>query len=427
MTLRRASLCALAWPLVTPSGDLAKVSDMSALGHGDATEINAPAAPQRADTLVVRGNIDVSPTAVRGLVPVWKVGEPLFEIGEINELAVAPDGRVYVWDWQTQSLWQLSANGRQVKKIGRKGSGPGEYGQLSGIAVRRDGKAVVWDGGNARLNVYDANGRSAGTWRLLSGTSFSRSALTATLDNRVLMRTRVRRPKERDYPTAVIAFDSLGVPRDTMFIPWLPSDPPLVARSASGASTATLDLPYGTFVRFAPSPLGHLVYGPGRPYVVHTMFKGQPIRIERVFTPIPVSREERDVLRRSNEGMMRSTQPNWMWTGRDIPDTKPAYRGFLIGVDGRIWVELSAESERYETDAPGTSPTTPLPRVVRFRAKERRWDVFEPDGRFVARVVAPRLFTAHAARADTVWGVVRDEDDVPSVVKMRIRPAQQRR
>ncbi len=58
-------------------------------------------APQRADTLVVRGNTDIPPTAVRGLVPVWKTGEPLFEIGEINELAVAPDGRVYVWDWQT--------------------------------------------------------------------------------------------------------------------------------------------------------------------------------------------------------------------------------------------------------------------------------------------------------------------------------------
>jgi 6-bladed beta-propeller len=380
-------------------------------------------ATQRTDTLVVRGNTDIPPTAVRGLTPVWKSGEPLFEIGEINELAVAPDGRVYVWDWQTQSLWQLSANGRQVKKVGRTGSGPGEYGQLSGIAVRRDGKAVVWDGGNSRLNVYGPDGRSRGTWRLIGGSSYSRSALTATVDNRVLMKTKVRRAKERGYADAVIAFDSSGVPRDTMFVPWLPGDPPLVAQSASGASSGMLDLPYGTFVRFAPSPLGHLVFGAGRPYVVHTMFKGQPIRIERQFTPIPVSREERDVLRRSNEDLLRSTQPNWMWTGRDIPDTKPAYRGFLIGVDGRIWVELYAESERYETDAPGTSPTTPRPPRARFRAKERRWDVFEPDGRFVARVVAPRAFTAHAARADTVWGVLRDEDDVPSVVKMRIAPA----
>lgn len=379
--------------------------------------------PQRTDTLVIRGSTDIPATAVRGLTQVWKSGEPLFEIGEINELTVAPDGRVYVWDWQTQTLWQLSANGRQVKKIGRKGSGPGEYGQLSGIAVRHDGKLVAWDGGNSRLNVYDPDGRSAGTWRLLSGSSFSRSALTATIDNRVLMKKKVRRPDGRDYREAVIAFNSSGVPRDTIFVPWLPSDPPLVARSADGAQTGTVDLPYGTFVRYAPSPLGHLVYGPGRPYVVHTMFKGQPLRIERQFAPIPVSHEERAVLRRSNEQLLRNTQSNWMWTGRDIPNTKPAYRGFLIGADGRIWVELYGESERYELHAPGVSPANPRPPVLRFRAKDRRWDVFEADGRFVARVVAPRVFTAHAARADTVWGIVRDEDDVPSIVKMRIAPA----
>lgn len=383
------------------------------------------AAPQRVDTLVVRATTDNPPTIVRELVAVWKTGEPLFEIGEINELTVAPDGRVYVWDWQTQALWQLSANGRQVKKIGRKGAGPGEYGQLSGLAVRRDGKLVVWDGGNARLNVYGPDGRSSATWRLLSGNSFSLSALTATLDNRVLMKTSVRRPNEKIHTDAVVHFDASGVPRDTVLVPQLPGDAPLIAIGGSekGRTTGTLDLPYGTYTRFAPSPLGHLVFGPGRPYVVHTMFNGRPIRIQRQFTPIPVSREERALLRRSNESMMRNTQPGWIWTGRDVPDSKPAYRGFLIGVDGRIWVELYAESEKYEYDPPGASPNNPLPRVVRFRAKEKRWDVFEPDGRFVARVAAPRAFTAHAARGDTVWGVMRDGDDVPSVVKMRLHPS----
>lgn len=380
------------------------------------------AAVQRADTLVVRENAENAPTMVRGLVSVWKSGEPLFEIGEINELALAPDGRVYVWDWQTQTLRVLSANGRQAKTIGRKGSGPGEYGQLSGIAVRPDGKVVVWDGGNARLNVYGADGRSTATWRLGSGTSFSRSALTASIDSHVLMRTRVRSPNDRIPKAAVIVFDASGVQRDTLLVPWLPGDAPLVATGAKGMSTGTLDLPYGTSTRFAPSPLGHLVVGPGRPYVVHTMFKGRPIRIERRFSPIPVARAERGALRGSHERMMRNVQPGWIWTGRDVPDTKPAYRGFLLGADGRIWVELYVESEQYEIDAPAASPGTPSAPTVRFRAKEKRWDIFEADGRFVTRVVASRAFTAHAARADTVWGVLLDEDDVPSVVKMRLGP-----
>ena len=46
----------------------------------------------------------------------------------------------------------------------------------------------------------------------------------------------------------------------------------------------------------------------------------------------------------------------------------------------------------------------------------------EPDGRFLGRIVASRLFTPDAMRGDYVWGVLRDEDDVPAVVKMRIDP-----
>lgn len=119
---------------------------------------------------------------------------------------------------------------------------------------------------------------------------------------------------------------------------------------------------------------------------------------------------------------MRSMQANWTWTGPDVPATKPAYSAFMIGNDGRIWVQLSVASEKYEPEPARTTQQNALS-VVPYREKERRWDVFEPDGRFVARIAAPRTFTAHAARADTVWGVMRDADDVPTVVKMRIAAA----
>lgn len=50
-------------------------------------------------------------------------------------------------------------------------------------------------------------------------------------------------------------------------------------------------------------------------------------------------------------------------------------------------------------------------------------DVFAPDGRYLGRVTGPRQFTAYAMRGNAVWGVLRDENDVPAVAKMEARLA----
>jgi hypothetical protein len=116
---------------------------------------------------------------------------------------------------------------------------------------------------------------------------------------------------------------------------------------------------------------------------------------------------------------LRRVQPNWSWDGRDIPSHKPPYSSLSAGLDGRIWVALSVPSERFEPDPPSATQEHPPPQV-KYRSREKRWDVFEPDGRYVGRVVAPRQFGAYVMRGNDVWGVLRDEDDVPAIVKMRI-------
>jgi len=41
---------------------------------------------------------------------------------------------------------------------------------------------------------------------------------------------------------------------------------------------------------------------------------------------------------------------------------------------------------------------------------------------YLGRVVAPRQFTPYVMRGDNGWGVMRDDDDVPAIEKMRIEP-----
>jgi hypothetical protein len=51
------------------------------------------------------------------------------------------------------------------------------------------------------------------------------------------------------------------------------------------------------------------------------------------------------------------------------------------------------------------------------------FDVFDADGRYLGRVLPPaslRVEPEPLARGDTVWAVVRDELDVPSIVRFRM-------
>jgi hypothetical protein len=121
---------------------------------------------------------------------------------------------------------------------------------------------------------------------------------------------------------------------------------------------------------------------------------------------------------------LRRTQPDWKWNGPDIPKVKPPYWGLKSGLDGRIWVGLHVASEHFELPPPAVPPNPSQPQAPRvtYRQKEYQWDVFEASGQLLGRVVAPRSFTMGAMRGGVVWGVSRDADDTPSLVKMRIDP-----
>ena len=61
-------------------------------------------------------------------------------------------------------------------------------------------------------------------------------------------------------------------------------------------------------------------------------------------------------------------------------------------------------------------------RPIRFE-EPIAYDVFDTQGRFLGYVRTPDTFSSEPellARGDTVWAVVRDELDVPSIVRFRM-------
>ena len=94
--------------------------------------------------------------------------------------------------------------------------------------------------------------------------------------------------------------------------------------------------------------------------------------------------------------------------------------GLFVARDGRIWARIAVPSERIpeaeldlprEKDAPVRHFRTP---VV--------YEMFGPDGRFLGRVGLPRRSRLMEAEGDVVWCLLRDENDLPAVVRFRIEP-----
>jgi hypothetical protein len=390
------------------------------------------------DTVVARTTGEVPDSLMRRLVVEWETtGDPAdsaASIGDVSGIAVGPDGRVYVWDPATPALWLINPDGTGLRRLGRKGSGPGEYQRMSGLAVSRDSGILLWDEGNSRVNLYDRDGqyRSSTTLPI----SFCCPGDVATMDT--MGRTWLEielfpndkskpmafRPGEE--PTVFLRLDSAGNVLDTLPVLDLPGDhAPLTAinESPTGISMSSSVMPYGTHTVRAASPFGTVVTGQGRPYAIYGEINGKPLRIEGFVTPVPVSAEERQQIRAFHEFRLRQVKADWSWTGPDVPAEKPAYFELNVGEDGRIWASLSSASEpapNARSSEPGRRGPAPPP--ILFRDRENRWDIFGADGRYLGRIGASRLFTPYVMRGDTVWGVMLDEDDVPTVVKMRITP-----
>ena len=84
-----------------------------------------------------------------------------------------------------------------------------------------------------------------------------------------------------------------------------------------------------------------------------------------------------------------------------IPDEKPLANSFFVDQQGYLWVAL---------DGPESG-------------SQRAFDLFNPTGQYLGTVVAPFLLQVSptpVVRGDVLYGVVRDEFDVPFLVRARL-------
>jgi hypothetical protein len=94
---------------------------------------------------------------------------------------------IYIIERKDQFIRVFNSNGKQIKTIGAKGSGPGEFQAIYPyIAITKDGKIIVQDTGSRRTSFFDSTGRfiksfqgrsNPGNILLVKETSFVTSAI----------------------------------------------------------------------------------------------------------------------------------------------------------------------------------------------------------------------------------------------------------
>ena len=84
-------------------------------------------------------------------------------LGEPSDLALAPDGTVYIADAATHRVLVFSSAGSLLRRWGVRGTRNGRFLEPGGIAVDH-GSVYVSDTGNHRIQVFDLRGRFRGKW-----------------------------------------------------------------------------------------------------------------------------------------------------------------------------------------------------------------------------------------------------------------------
>jgi hypothetical protein len=390
---------------------------------------------QVGDTTVVRTTGVTEPAALLDLVPGWSIGsldgDSAYMFGMISELAVGPADDILVFDRQTVKLSQYDSTGKYIRKIGGRGSGPGEYERINGLAVHDDERVVLWNATIASVTAYSPAAELLGNWIVPGGTGFNTSgSLYVDTAGNTYVRTRVGDPPPSDNMatsgrmfgiTGLLRYDRSGAVRDSLRPPEIILDAPRLVASVEG-NTSMTNVPFSPRFVWTVSPFGAFVSGRSDVYRVDiTGFDGKVLRIEMDGERVPVNGAEKEDIETVTTANMRSTDPNWKWNGAPIPDVKPYYKAISVDRDGRVWVSLSRPGELIPVEE---LPEERVEDGVRFPVRKWRepsvYDVFERNGTYMGRIAMPPRATWSGARGEHVWAIVRDSLDLEHIARFTI-------
>jgi sugar lactone lactonase YvrE len=319
--------------------------------------------------------------------------------GNIAGLEADGEGRIYVADGQASELRIFGPDGRHLRTLGREGAGPGEFRQISGIDWHPDGRLWVMDAGNSRFAIIDPEEGFVEGLRREAG--FRMFPWPGRLDrdgnlHDLIMVQGEGNPMERDRAVVRHAGGDLE-PLDTMVLPAFQSST-FDLSGDDGRRLVSAAIPYTPSQVWTVAADGDIWIGNNDRYRIHRVSRsGDTVRVlERPYRPVVVTASERQ---EAIEGLEWFTNQGGRIDASRIPDTKPAFGRLFEDEAGYLWATATvAEGE------------------------PRRFDVFDPDGRYLGAVEAPEGlgYQLPVIRGSHLYAVVQDDFEVPYVARYRI-------
>jgi len=341
-------------------------------------------------------------------------------LSEVSDIAVGAEGRIYVVQPAEKTVRVFAPDGRFVRTIGRRGSGPGEL-RAPGHAGWRGDTLVVIDPYRVRVTGFLPDGRYAFTLpfvrlggflpralladgRVLGSTPFRSDAVASgrTRFDEMRVTTRAARGSvllarlALRNQTAHVHLDPAGHPVDS-YLPQPFSDADLSDVDPQGRAVVVLSRPapeakHGTFTVTRYEPDGRSRVLAAVRYIPETL---RPAMVNDTVAHYAAMFEAMPELHALGRARVAAAVRRALY----VPRTVPAALAVVAGGDETVW-------------------------VLRSRAGQTaRWMVFDRAGRLLAVVELPSALAVYAASRGHVWGVVHDADDVPAVHRYRLEPA----
>lgn len=311
--------------------------------------------------------------------------------GQVGDIEMDQDGRVYVLDRMAGAVQVYDADGGHVGTIGHGGEGPGELQGPTAIGWGPHGHLWVVDPRNGRYTVFDRQGTLVATrTRSVAGIAGD-WPVTFTPRGRLFDVTFELGP---GGPSAIpVELDIAG--EDVREVREVPL-PPLGPWGLTGKEVVRDGLPLLIEIPFSPvqlwqiGPRGDLWHGNTGTYEIRRLSADG---VETVYSgdvaASPLTESERDAALEDNRDLEAPM----------IPTTKPPVRGFFVGEERDLWVLLRSDSPQ----------------------EDDRIDVFDSLGAHVSTVhVALDPQPRPKVRGGIVVGVARDDLGVEQVVRYRI-------
>ena len=285
----------------------------------------------------------------------------------INDIGIDGLGNIYIVDLSAGHILKIDKNGKFLRTIGRKGQGPGEFQMLSLIFFAQDGKTFrTFDNLNHKLSQFSLDGDFITADILPSGT-----LLHAALDSqgRLYVGTtsyETRRIEVQRYDGSMKSAAKFGV------------------YPLGGAENS--EAPH---LRWTIDSRDEVVIAyPLKYELLFFSYDGRLIKkVTKTHNPVKLTEEEKKDAIRS---VPKTRTPN-------VQDYHSAYQDLFVDDEGRTFVKTW---ERADAGAAFI------------------YDIFDPDGRFLAR--CPLQGRPFHIKKRKLYSVERDSDDFQTVKRYAV-------